>query len=66
MLKTDDKYPTNKQKRPKFLSLTVYVVTPCQCPNIVVAVIFTVVLNPLFAIRPETENHPFKVPIVND
>jgi hypothetical protein len=27
----------------------------------VVAVIFTVILNPLFAIRPETENHLFKV-----
>jgi hypothetical protein len=70
MLMTDDKYPSNKQKSPKFLTLMLYVVTPCQCSFIkvikkfVVAVVFTVTLNPLFTIRPETENRLFKVPVV--
>jgi len=31
----------------------------------VVAVTFTAILNPLFAIRPETENRLLKVPIIN-
>jgi hypothetical protein len=31
----------------------------------VVAVTFTVILSPLFAIRPETENRLLKVPIIN-
>jgi hypothetical protein len=31
----------------------------------VVAVTFTVILNPLFAIRPETENRILKVSIIN-
>jgi len=69
MLVTDDKCPSSKRKRPKFLTLTLYVVTSCQCPymkvirKFVVAVTFTVILNPLFAIRPETENRLLKVPI---
>jgi len=71
MLVTDDKRPSSKRKRPKFLTLTLYVVTSCQCPymkvirKFVVAVTFTVILNPLFAIRPETENRLLKVPIIN-
>jgi len=31
----------------------------------VVAVTFTVILNPLFAIRPETENLLLNVPVIN-
>jgi len=31
----------------------------------VAAVTFTVILNPLFAIRPENENRLLKVPIIN-
>jgi len=71
MLVTDDKCPSSKRKRPKFLTLTRYVVTSCQCPymkvirKFVAAVTFTVILNPLFAIRPENENRLLKVPIIN-
>jgi len=67
MLVTDDKCPSIKRKRPKFLTVTLYVVTSCQCPymkvirKFVVAVTFTVVLNPLFPIRPETETRLLKV-----
>jgi hypothetical protein len=71
MLLTDDKCPSIKRKRPKFLTLTLYVVISCQCPymkvirKFVVAVTFTVILNPLFAIRPETENRLLNIPIIN-
>jgi len=71
MLVTDDKCPSSKRKRPKFLTLTRYVVTSCQCPymkvirKFVAAVTFTVILKPLFAIRPENENRLLKVPIIN-
>lgn len=71
MIVTDDRCPSSKQKRPKFLTLTLYVVILSQCPymqvisKFVVDVTFTVILNPLFAIRPETENRLFKVPSMN-